>query len=74
MARSAKPAAAPQVRHCLTCKQDFAVYKSSGFVVQCPRCGRTASMPLHRRRLRLLAVAILVAAALAYAAVKILNP
>ena len=74
MARPAKSATAPLVRHCRTCKQDFAVYRSTGLVVQCPRCGRAASMPLHRHRLRLVAVVILAAAALAFAAAKILYP
>ena len=73
MAKSEKPSTGPQVRYCRTCKEEFAVYRSTGLVLQCPRCGRPASMPLHRHRLRLVAVVILAAVALAVAAVLVLH-
>ncbi len=61
MARPRSQRADPpqQQLYCRRCKQDFAAYKSE-LTAQCPRCGHTVRMPLHRHYLRLAAVCILV--------------
>ncbi len=53
-----------QQLYCRTCKEEFAAYKSE-MTAQCPRCGRTIRMPLHRHYLRLVAVGILAGLAIA---------
>jgi DNA-directed RNA polymerase subunit RPC12/RpoP len=53
-----------QQLYCRTCKEEFAAYKSD-LTAGCPRCGRVVRMPLHRHILRLVAVAILGAIAIA---------
>ena len=73
MPSPARDSTSPQVGYCSHCKEEFALYRSTEEELHCPRCGRAAHKPVQRRRLRLLAVAILAAVAIAVIAVKLFH-